>query len=83
MAHLHLRRIIHNDIKPGNILIGASSGNDTAGLAKLSDLGIATSGRRRARDPSAGTPHYLSPEEAPRPPADRGKRHLRHRASRF
>jgi eukaryotic-like serine/threonine-protein kinase len=64
LAHLHLRRIIHNDVKPGNILIGASSGNDTAGPAKLSDFGIATSGRRRARYPSAGTPHYLSPEEA-------------------
>ncbi|GAB3570920.1 hypothetical protein GCM10027405_36140 [Arthrobacter alkaliphilus] len=64
LAYVHRRRIIHNDVKPGNILIGAAPGNDAAAPAKLSDFGIATSGRRQALGTSAGTPHYLSPEEA-------------------
>ena len=36
LEHVHSRNIVHRDIKPGNILIAQS------GLAKLSDLGLAT-----------------------------------------
>lgn len=34
LEHLHSRRFVHRDIKPGNILI------TTSGVAKLSDLGL-------------------------------------------
>jgi serine/threonine-protein kinase len=54
-------KIIHRDIKPGNIMI------DKKGCAKLMDMGISKS----ANDNSSltmsgsiiGTPHYISPEQ--------------------
>lgn len=62
IEHAHKSRIIHRDIKPGNILLTAS------GLAKLSDLGLA-----KRLDDSAnltnvsqgiGTPYYMPYEQA-------------------
>lgn len=56
----HARSILHRDLKPGNVLLGAAG-------AKLLDFGIA----RLTADPDGtktmavmGTPLYMSPEQA-------------------
>lgn len=53
--------LIHCDIKPGNILLGAD------GAVKLTDLGLARiAGSAATREPSAsieGTPSYIAPEQ--------------------
>ncbi len=56
-------RLLHRDVKPGNILI------DAHGEPKLVDLGLAhsvqSSESGRAEKPrAAGTPNYMSPEQA-------------------
>ncbi len=56
-------RLLHRDIKPGNILI------DAHGEPKLVDLGLAHSVQTTESGPAAqpraaGTPNYMSPEQA-------------------
>ncbi|MCA8959016.1 MAG: protein kinase [Planctomycetes bacterium] len=54
--------IIHRDIKPGNLMIGAG------GVVKIGDLGISrsTEGEAQAsqKDGVSGSPHYIAPEQA-------------------
>ena len=59
LAHLHAHRVVHGDVKPENVLVGAD------GAARLSDFGCAKLVRARGDDACArvdGTPAFLAPE---------------------
>jgi serine/threonine protein kinase len=57
MAHVHASGLLHGDIKPANILIGAN------GIPRVTDFGIARPVRTAARETvSGGTVQYTAPE---------------------
>lgn len=57
LAYAHDHGFIHNDIKPGNVLI------DTDGNIKVIDFGLASLAEREAREEvGAGSPVYMAPE---------------------
>lgn len=61
LADAHQQRITHRDIKPHNLILGRD------GRLRIVDFGIARDeslGRSRVTDEAAGTPHYMSPEQA-------------------
>jgi eukaryotic-like serine/threonine-protein kinase len=67
VQHAHQKGVVHRDLKPGNILVGEVDGQH---LPRIIDFGIATAtrravstGRGETRD-RAGTPQYMSPEQA-------------------
>jgi serine/threonine protein kinase len=58
-AHRPPLRIIHRDIKPGNVLVRRSDG-----MVKLTDFGIAAVLSQRAGNTAVGTMAYIAPEQA-------------------
>ena len=65
LAHAHARGVIHRDLKPANVLL--CTDEDLRPGIKLTDFGLAhlpeLTGRTAARGPTAGTPHYMAPEQ--------------------
>ena len=58
VAHAHERLLLHQDIKPGNILV------DAAGHSRLIDFGLASVLNSGGDSPVIGyTPRYASPEQ--------------------
>jgi serine/threonine-protein kinase len=53
------KRIVHRDVKPGNLMV------DAHGITKLADLGLAAEMEEvDRREGIFGTPHFISPEQA-------------------
>jgi predicted Ser/Thr protein kinase len=57
LKFLHSHRVLHRDIKPGNILFNMSDG-----AVKLCDFGIASLGDQSLQKTVVGTSRYMSPE---------------------
>ena len=66
LSAAHSRNIIHRDVKPGNIMIGAD------GAVKLLDFGLAKASDVSASRPRStpGTVAYMSPEQVRGEPVD-------------
>ena len=58
LAHLHQHGVVHGDLKPSNVLVGAGR------RVRLTDFGLAepVAGRAQAPGLRAGTPAFLAPE---------------------
>jgi hypothetical protein len=58
VAHAHLHRIIHCDVKPENLILFADN------RLRLTDFGIAKVARRTVQASGSGTVGYVAPEQA-------------------
>ena len=60
LAFAHQNKIIHRDVKPGNVIL------EESGRVVLTDFGLAQLGQEedKKKDEVEGTPAYISPEQA-------------------
>jgi len=61
VQHAHQKGVVHRDLKPGNLLVDEVDGR---ALPKIIDFGIATASSMAGGREVAGTPDYMSPEQA-------------------
>lgn len=61
VQHAHQKGVVHRDLKPGNLLVDQVDGR---ALPKIIDFGIATASSMAEGREVAGTPDYMSPEQA-------------------
>ena len=61
VQHAHQKGVIHRDLKPGNLMVVEVDGR---ALPKIIDFGIATASSLTEGREVAGTPDYMSPEQA-------------------
>lgn len=59
IAYAHSKQIVHRDLKPQNIMVTHNGGN-----IKLIDFGLADTDNYTILKQPAGTPGYISPEQA-------------------
>lgn len=65
IGYIHSKGIVHRDLKPENIMIAHNGGN-----VKLIDFGLADTDSHAILKQPAGTPGYMSPEQAQAAVAD-------------
>ncbi len=65
LGHAHAQGVVHRDVKPDNIMIERGTGR-----ALVTDFGIAAAVGADDGSPAAGTPGYMSPEQAMGQPSD-------------
>ena len=61
VQHAHQKGVIHRDLKPANLLVDEVDGR---ALPRIIDFGIATASSLTEGREVAGTPAYMSPEQA-------------------